>query len=204
MIKFDHKPCDSQRVTSGFEPRWGTFHNGIDIGAIVPNVEGDPLYAVKDGTVVISKVNGGGVKNGFGYYIVIDHGDFCTLYGHMQRLEVRVGQRVRAGNIVGHMGTTGTSTGTHLHLEVRVGSYDPNRFWNVDSAGKRITALDPMDYFLDSFIKEWQQELGEKAIDELYAKGMINSPEEWKEKDLKTEPTPLWLTFHLYNKKGGK
>lgn len=175
MIKFQHKPCDSERVTSKFELRWGTFHNGLDIGGVIPGVEGDALYAVKDGKVVISKVNGGGVNNGFGYYIVIDHGDFCTLYGHMQKLEVTVGQTVRVGEVVGHMGQTGTATGVHLHFEVREGSYNPNTFWDNDKYGKRLTAVDPLTYFLESFkvANDYKSRWSEDDIDHVKKEGVM-------------------------------
>ena len=75
----------------------GDFHDGIDIGALIPGVEGDKLYAVADGLVIISKVNGGGVTKGYGYYIVIQHDGFSTLYGHLQELILNVGQTVKAG-----------------------------------------------------------------------------------------------------------
>lgn len=99
--------------TSGFGPRWGTIHQGIDIAAPV----GTPIYAVMAGTVIDS-----GPASGFGNWIRILHDDgTVTVYGHMVSLDVSVGQRVEAGQKIAGMGNEGFSTGSHLHFEVRPG-----------------------------------------------------------------------------------
>lgn len=106
-------------VTSGFGPRWGTFHKGIDIG--VP--EGTPIHAAADGTVFYS-----GVMDGYGNVILIDHGGgLVTLYAHQSQLIAGNGQHVSRGETIGLVGSTGNSTGPHLHFEVRVNgvAYDP-------------------------------------------------------------------------------
>ena len=99
-------------VTSGFGYRWGSLHAGIDIA----NGVGTPIRAAKAGTVILAGWNGG-----YGNAIVIDHGGgFSTLYGHMTRLRAGEGQRVSQGDLIGDMGSTGNSTGSHLHFETRV------------------------------------------------------------------------------------
>jgi len=100
-------------VTSGFGYRWGSLHAGIDIA----NGTGTPIRAAKAGTIILAGWNGG-----YGNCIVIDHGNgLSTLYGHMTRLRASEGQRVGQGDLIGDMGSTGNSTGSHLHFETRVG-----------------------------------------------------------------------------------
>ncbi|HEV7826735.1 MAG TPA: M23 family metallopeptidase [Mycobacteriales bacterium] len=105
------KPAEG-RVTSGFGPRWGTQHKGLDIGATT----GTPIRAVGEGTVRLARWYGG-----YGNAVIIDHANgVSTLYGHASELDVKPGQRVTAGQLIGKVGSTGDSTGPHLHLEVRV------------------------------------------------------------------------------------
>ncbi|AMO90983.1 peptidase M23 family protein [Corynebacterium simulans] len=106
--------------TSGFGPRWGSFHSGIDIA----NAVGTPILAAMDGTVIDS-----GPASGFGQWIRIKHDDgSMTVYGHMQTLDVAVGERVHAGQKIAGMGSMGFSTGSHLHFEIHPagqGAVDP-------------------------------------------------------------------------------
>ncbi len=100
-------------VTSGFGTRWGRMHTGIDIGAGY----GAPIRAAKDGTVILAGYNGG-----YGNCVVIDHGGgLSTLYGHMSSVEASEGEFVEAGEFIGEVGSTGNSTGPHLHFETRIG-----------------------------------------------------------------------------------
>lgn len=106
------------RLTSGFGWRHNRllrrreFHKGVDIA----NRSGTPIFAPADGVVVYE-----GWKNGFGRFLTIDHGyGYKTRYGHLRRIVVRMGERVRRGQIVANMGNTGFSTGPHLHYEVLV------------------------------------------------------------------------------------
>lgn len=88
------------------------MHNGIDIGA----KSGSPIFAAGAGKVIFAAYG-----SGYGNYIVIDHGDkISTLYGHCSRLLVSAGQEVRQGQRIALVGSTGLSTGPHLHFEVRV------------------------------------------------------------------------------------
>lgn len=106
-------------VTSGFgnrtDPiRGGSgFHPGADMNAGY----GEPIYACRAGTVVIA-----GAQGGYGNAVVIDHGGgMATLYAHQSRVGVSENQQVRAGDVIGYIGSTGYSTGPHLHFEVRIG-----------------------------------------------------------------------------------
>jgi murein DD-endopeptidase MepM/ murein hydrolase activator NlpD len=102
----------SGTLTSGFGPRWGRMHEGIDIAG----GSGTPIAAAAAGTVILAGWNGG-----YGNMVVVDHGGgISTAYGHMSSISVSAGQSVGQGTVVGGMGTTGHSTGVHLHFEVRV------------------------------------------------------------------------------------
>ena len=112
----------SGEITSPYgyrtHPIWGTtiYHSGIDIGVD----EGTPVHAADGGTVVWS-----GWMGGYGYAVVIDHGNgMSTLYGHNSELAVSEGQDVSKGQVIAYAGSTGNSTGPHVHFEVRI-SGDP-------------------------------------------------------------------------------
>lgn len=99
-------------LTSGFGPRWGRMHEGIDIAG----GSGTPIAAAATGTVISA-----GWSGGYGQLVVLDHGDgLSTAYAHLSSVAVSAGQTVPQGSVVGGMGTTGSSTGVHLHFEVRV------------------------------------------------------------------------------------
>ncbi len=106
-------------VTSEFGYRRDPFtgerkgHSGMDLA--VPT--GTSVRAALPGTVTVSTYN----RGGYGYYVMIDHGSgLSTLYGHNSQLLVRVGQTVEAGDVIALSGSTGRSTGPHLHFEVRI------------------------------------------------------------------------------------
>lgn len=107
-------PTISRRISQYYR---GWRHTGLDIAAPM----GQPVYAAEDGVVITS----GWSRGGYGYYIIIDHGDGVqTLYGHNSLLLVERGDRVIKGQVIGHVGSTGRSTGPHVHFEVRI---DGNR-----------------------------------------------------------------------------
>ena len=99
-------------LTSAYGPRWGGFHYGDDYGVPI----GSPIIAAASG--VVSKVRHGW-GGGYGNYIIIKHGNGTeTLYAHLSKTNVVVGQRVRRGERIASSGNTGRSTGPHLHWEV--------------------------------------------------------------------------------------
>lgn len=89
------------------------MHTGIDFNGAI----GTPIYATGDGVVKISGQAEG--YGGYGIVVVINHGfGFQSLYGHLSKTASRVGQKIKRGDLIGYMGSTGTSTGSHLHYEV--------------------------------------------------------------------------------------
>ena len=123
---------DLKQTASGYgmriDPIYRTprFHSGMDFSAKV----GTDVYATGDGKVTLA-----GWKQGYGNCIVINHGyGFETLYGHLSKYKVRVGQKVKRGEVIGQVGNTGKSTGPHLHYEVLVrGRHDnPSKYYYMD------------------------------------------------------------------------
>jgi murein DD-endopeptidase MepM/ murein hydrolase activator NlpD len=133
---------DLNRLSSGFgyriDPVYKTvkFHPGLDFSA----PQGTPIYATAEGTVQTA----GNLGNGYGNHIVIQHGySYSTLYGHMSRIKAKRGQRVKRGEVIGYVGSTGKSTGSHLHYEVFKGK-------------KR---LDPIYFFYNDLTPEQYQQI---------------------------------------------
>jgi len=133
---------DLNRLSSGFgyriDPVYKTvkFHPGLDFSA----PQGTPIYATAEGTVQTA----GNLGNGYGNHIVIQHGySYSTLYGHMSRIKAKRGQRVKRGEVISYVGSTGKSTGSHLHYEVFKGR-------------KR---LDPIYFFYNDLTPEQYQQI---------------------------------------------
>jgi len=98
-------------LTSGFGYRWGRLHEGIDLA----NDVGTKIKAARAGRVAYA-----GWYSGYGYTVMIEHDQgYTTLYGHLSESVVQNGQYVKSGHVIGYMGSTGNSTGPHLHFEVR-------------------------------------------------------------------------------------
>jgi murein DD-endopeptidase MepM/ murein hydrolase activator NlpD len=105
-------PLDDYVFTSPYGVRWGTLHAGIDLAA----PEGVPYVSIHAGTVTQAGYNGG-----YGYSITVKQANGIeVIYAHSRRLLVQVGQKVTAGQVIGEVGATGASYGTHLHLEIHV------------------------------------------------------------------------------------
>jgi murein DD-endopeptidase MepM/ murein hydrolase activator NlpD len=99
-------------LTSGYGWRWGRMHEGIDLAV----ASGTPVVAAASGTVIVA-----GWMGGYGNLVVIDHGDgLATAYGHNTSVTVGYGQTVAQGQLIAYSGSTGHSTGPHVHFEVRV------------------------------------------------------------------------------------
>lgn len=131
-----------RRIASGFgyrvDPIYKTrkMHKGIDFTAPT----GTKIYATGD--AVVQKVEN--KRWGYGRHVVLNHGyGYTTLYGHMSRVNVRVGQKVKRGQLIGLVGSTGKSTGAHLHYEVH----------------KNGTAVNPVGYFYNDLTSEQYEEM---------------------------------------------
>nr|WP_232510913.1 M23 family metallopeptidase [Micromonospora maris] len=116
-------PMAGAAITSCYGPRWGTLHAGIDFALPA----GTPVRAAFGGTVT----KAGDVGDGYGISVVIDHGNgYLTHYAHLSTARVSVGEKVSTGQTIGLEGSTGDSTGPHLHFEVHQG-----QMWNqIDPA----------------------------------------------------------------------
>ena len=133
---------DLDRIASGFgyriDPIYKTvkLHPGLDFTAPA----GTPIYATADGTVETAEFGEGG----YGNHVIINHGfGYKTLYGHMLRMKARPGQKVIRGEVIGYVGSTGKSTGPHLHYEVirRGQKIDPVYFFYNDLTPEQFDRL---------------------------------------------------------------
>ena len=116
-------PTRGGTITSTFGERWGKNHNGLDIAGNT----GDPVMAALDGKVKSTFYE----RNGYGNVVILEHeGGIETRYAHMSKIGVKTGDTVKKGDIVGEVGSTGRSTGPHLHFEVRVNGspVDPEKY----------------------------------------------------------------------------
>ncbi|EGP4892443.1 MULTISPECIES: peptidoglycan DD-metalloendopeptidase family protein [Enterococcus] len=103
-------PLKNYTISSPFGTRGGEFHRGLDLAA----PQGEPIYASKAGTVVKAEFH-----PSWGNYVAIEHEDGTTaLYAHQQEYQVEVGDHIKQGQIIGFVGSTGNSTGSHLHFEL--------------------------------------------------------------------------------------
>ena len=108
-------------LTSGFGPRWGRLHAGVDIAA----PEGTPIHAADAGRVVL--IQGTGASGGYGNFTCVQHtASMSTCYAHQSRIGTSIGASVSRGQIIGYVGNTGNSLGAHLHFEVRVNGAPQN------------------------------------------------------------------------------
>jgi murein DD-endopeptidase MepM/ murein hydrolase activator NlpD len=133
---------DLDRIASGFgmriDPVYGTpkWHKGLDFAA----PQGTPIYATGNGTVTDASF----AQGGFGNHVIINHGyGYETLYGHMVRMKVREGQKVKRGELIGWVGSTGKSTGPHCHYEVHINGneVDPVYFFYNDLTPEQFDRL---------------------------------------------------------------
>lgn len=128
----DYKCPVVGRVTSKYGIRRGRNHNGIDI----PLKLREPIYAAFPGRVRYSRYNGGG----YGNLVIVRHDNGLeTWYGHLSKSNVEVGDYVVAGSVIGFAGSTGRSTGVHLHFEIRYQdlTFDPERIFDFETGDIR-------------------------------------------------------------------
>jgi murein DD-endopeptidase MepM/ murein hydrolase activator NlpD len=133
---------DLNRIASGFgyrvDPVYKTIkmHEGLDFAA----PQGTPIYATADGIVKTA----GNTGNGYGNHVIINHGyGYETLFGHMVRVKVSVGQAVKRGMVIGWVGSTGKSTGPHCHYEVHKNGQkvDPIYFFYNDLSPEQFDLI---------------------------------------------------------------
>lgn len=132
-----HKPLDNIHITSDYGNRRHPiihrrlFHTGIDLHGKM----GTPVYTTADGVVIKVKAS----RFGYGNRVIIRHaGGYSTLYAHLSSILVKEGQQVKRGETIGRIGSTGRSTGPHLHYEVRLNGHhiDP-LFFTYDNKEER-------------------------------------------------------------------
>jgi len=164
-------PCKSHAITSPYGPRelGDGFHDGIDIAPEKFRVDGDTIFATHDSTAALVDVS-----TTYGNRIVLDDKnlDYSTVYGHLSKVIIKEGQSIKCGDIIGYMGNTGASTGTHLHYEIRTKRYKGNEsnYWNSHD-GEFYSSEDPMQFIVDidlSVIPMW----GRMAWAWMYKEGL--------------------------------
>lgn len=122
-------PCPGYYyISSGYGRRWGKLHKGIDIAG--SGIKGAEITAANSGTVIkvvndckhnYGKSKSCGCGGGYGRYCIVDHGGgYTTLYAHATDITVKEGDEVKTGDVLGYVGSTGYSTGWHLHFEIRI------------------------------------------------------------------------------------
>jgi murein DD-endopeptidase MepM/ murein hydrolase activator NlpD len=135
------KPVKAYTYTSGYGVRYDPFtgstamHKGVDLAGPV----GEPIYAAADGVIVEAGYHGGG----YGKFVEIDHGaGIVTRYGHLSSIDVRKGDRIKRGEEIGGMGSTGRSTGSHLHYEVLIDGEQVNPMPFLEAAETVLAVQD--------------------------------------------------------------
>ena len=139
-------PVPGKKITTPYGKPGRLWKTGYHVGADYAAPTGTPIVAAKDGKVLEAK-NGVSWGAAYGNAVVVDHGaGLRAIYAHMNKISVKAGQEVKEGEKIGEVGSTGNSTGPHLHLEVRV---SPWRYNNKDidpeallSGAPRISAKD--------------------------------------------------------------
>jgi murein DD-endopeptidase MepM/ murein hydrolase activator NlpD len=130
-------------VSSNYGPRWGRFHNGIDIRA----AKGSRIVAAAEGRVIFV-----GRLNGYGKTVIVDHGQYRSLYGHCGKIVAKRGTWVKPGDHIAHVGISGNSRGAHLHFELRT---------------RRDQPVDPIPFmeakFLSSSSRKFRKRGGERT-----------------------------------------
>ncbi len=156
-------PTESRRIAGAYGPRGNRMHRGVDLGLC--HGENRAILAAFAGKVV--RVRNQGHRRGYGKYIVLDHGNgLTTLYAHLQRWKVKVGDFVQAGDTIGIGGNSGRSFGAHLHFEMRYNGLfiDPTTVFNFPEGvfHNIVTLIDPAK--LQAEEEKYQQEIGIQKV----------------------------------------
>lgn len=185
-------PFNKAKLSCPFGPRHifgkDEFHKGIDF--CIPDKK---VLACETGKVLVAGVNGG-----YGNCVMIEHPNkLISVYGHLSKILVRVGQTVQEGEQIGVEGSTGRSTGSHLHFEFRPSRYERSTDQKLNPAN--VIGFDNKRGMVEHMTKavkpKWQSILEEK----------VDSPQKWVEfvERMKDDPTGKWLPS-LIEKLGGK
>jgi murein DD-endopeptidase MepM/ murein hydrolase activator NlpD len=157
-------PIDGARLSSGFGKRlhpilgYTAMHRGVDFAAPA----GTPIYAAGDGAVAEARFNGA-----YGKYVRIRHdGQYATAYAHLSRFgkDIATGKRVRQGDVIGYVGSTGRSTGAHLHYEILVAGQQTNPLKVKMPAGPKLAGRDLARFLKDKAAIERHVAEAEPAI----------------------------------------
>lgn len=130
-------------ISSGFGPRWGRNHNGIDLAAPT----GTAIYAIQSG-----KVEVGNDPSGYGSYVVVDHDGFSSLYAHLSKTYVKNQQKVKQGYKIGEVGETGNAQGAHLHFEM------------LEMRNKSWSAFDPAPFLVGAALPKTIQSPNDTSL----------------------------------------
>lgn len=190
MAKSRVLQTQENRITRGF----GNGHSGVDLGWQTTQTDG--ILAHSDGKVVFcqtgQKNNPGSSGNAsYGNCVKLDHGNnYFTLYAHLSDVTVKLGQQVKKGQVIGHMGNTGNSYGAHLHFEVRNGAshcIDPAPYIAADLPGIPTQDNDKEEDVVTyaewkKFMEQYRAELAKKpvsnwakeAVDYVKKEGIMN------------------------------
>jgi murein DD-endopeptidase MepM/ murein hydrolase activator NlpD len=198
MINITHLPIkdlDREKIKGLYGQRThpitkrADFHNGIDI--LYP--AGTKLHAIANGKVLISQFH-----TALGWYVVIEHKGFLTVYAHLSKKGAAQGAQLNGGDTIGYLGSTGASTGPHLHFEIREGSYGDNKvFWDrgISGAGKYPNSIDPLEILMN--IAKPKTEI-EQLVNDMIACEIITSAGHWLKvlnKEISANPDYLKSAF---------
>jgi len=155
-------PVKDYHYTSGFGYRLDPFNGGgaIHAGIDMAGARGEPIYASANGTVAKA-----GAASGYGNLVEVTHGHGIeTRYGHLSAIVVRPGDRVRQGQLIGRMGSTGRSTGTHLHYEIRVDGRAVNAKPFLDASAYMLAAQGDTPAALDTAPQDFGPVLADDTV----------------------------------------
>ncbi|MFI3294684.1 MAG: M23 family metallopeptidase [Rikenellaceae bacterium] len=179
------------KVFSKYGVRRGRRHNGVDLALKV----GDPIYATFEGVVRYARYNTGG----YGYLVIIRHPNGLeTWHAHLTTINSRVGDYVKAGEVIGYGGSTGRSTGAHLHFEVRYKdqSFDPEFLIDFASGQLKFTTFALEKRYLNIYSRASEMLEEENYEEDLMAAGLLD-PEQAKSESVKKEQDPSEMVYHV-------
>ena len=160
------------------------MHTGLDIAAA--NIENQKVFSILDGRVIKAQLG----NTGYGNYVIVDHGDFTSYYAHLNKIDsdIREGQDIKAGDLIGLVGSTGRSTGPHLHLEINIGNtaLNPEIFMPYIVGTEKIIAEKPENKASEKIEKKQEEKSQpssrpspkeERAADRPTIELMLEAPE---------------------------